>query len=238
MIKPQPSAGWTVLLPARSGDTFAAMLFGAMLPIVQAPMAGGPDTPALAAAVSNAGALGSVGGAYANGAQIEAIAADIRAPTSRPFALNLFVRGDEPDDPAAEARVIDVLRSFRRELGLADAIAIGPPPPAFDAQLEAVLRARPAVFSFTFGILTRDHVAAVRARGIAIVGTATNVDEADALDALGVDAICAQGAEAGGHRGTFLGRVEDAMIGTMALVPQLVRRTSRPVLAAGGIMDG
>jgi nitronate monooxygenase len=214
------------------------MLFGAALPIVQAPMAGGPDTPALAAAVSNAGGLGSVGCAYFGAQRIEAVAAEIRTLTTRPFAINLFVRSDEPEDPAAEARVLPMLREFRRELGSADDVALGPPPPAFEAQLEAVLRVKPAVFSFTFGILTREQVAAVRERGIAIVGTATHVDEATALDELGVDAICAQGAEAGGHRGTFLGRFEDALIGTMALVPQVVRRTKLPVIAAGGIMDG
>jgi len=133
---------------------------------------------------------------------------------------------------------VPVLRAFRRELGLADEIVIGAAPPAFDAQLEAVLRAAPAVFSFTFGNLTREEVQALHARKIAVVGTATHIDEADALVEIGVDAICAQGAEAGGHRGTFLGRFEDALVGTMALVPQVVRRSKLPVIAAGGIMDG
>jgi len=213
-------------------------LFGVALPIVQAPMAGGPDTPALAAAVSNAGGLGSVGCAYLGAPQIEAVAAELRALTARTFAMNLFVRGDEPDDPAAESRVLPILRAFRRELGLADDPAPRPAPPRFEAQLEAVLRAKPAVFSFTFGVPSREQIVALRERGIAIVGTATHVDEAGALDELGVDAICVQGAEAGGHRGTFLGRFADALIGTMALVPQIVRRTKLPVIAAGGIMHG
>src|SRR5205085_6581614 len=140
--------------------------------------------------------------------------------------LNLFVRADAPDDPAAELRVEAILAPFRAELGL------GPPPaarpgPRFDDQLAAVLRCAPHVFSFTFGVPTREQLAAVRARGIAIVGTATTVEEARVLDELGVDAICAQGAEAGGHRGTFLGAFEDALIGTFALVPQIVRATRR-----------
>ncbi len=214
-------------------------MFGSRLPIVQAPMAGGPDSPALAAAVSNAGGLGSLGCAYLSTAQIEAIVDETRRLTTRPFALNLFVRrADADDDAAAEARVTPVLQPLRRELGLPDAIVLGAAPPPFDAQLEAVLRAAPAVFSFTFGILTRDEVQALRARKIAVVGTATHVEEADALAEVGVDAICTQGAEAGGHRGTFLGRFEDALVGTMALLPQVVQRTQLPVVAAGGIMDG
>jgi nitronate monooxygenase len=217
-------------------STLVQML-GARLPIVQAPMAGGPDTPELAAAVSNAGALGSLGCGYATAAQIEALVAAVRRLTSQPFALNLFVRGGEP--PAAgAARVSLVLRPFRRALGLPDEPPPAPAAPRFEEQLEAVLRARPRVLSFTFGMLAPEHVAALRARSILVVGTATTVEEGEALDALGVDAVCAQGAEAGGHRGTFLGRFEDALVGTMALVPQIVRRTRAPVIAAGGIMDG
>ena len=208
------------------------------LPIIQAPMAGGPDTPALAAAVSNAGGLGSLGCAYLTAAQIAAAAADVRARTQQPFALNLFVRADEPEDPAAEARVLPVLSAFRTELGLGAFAGTPAATPSFDAQLDAVLAAAPRVFSFTFGVPSRAQLAAVRARGIAIVGTATTVEEARVLDDAGVDAICAQGAEAGGHRGTFLGDFRDALIGTLALVPQIARVTTRPVIAAGGIMTG
>ena len=212
---------------------------GIELPIVQAPMAGGPDTPALAAAVCNAGALGSLGCAYLSAAKIDAAVAELRRLTARPFALNLFIRADERDDAAAADRVRPQLRDFRRELGLPDEPATtAPPPESFEAQLEAVLRARPRVFSFTFGMPTREQLAAAHARDIVVVGTATTIDEAEALEALGVDAICAQGAEAGGHRGTFLGRFEDALIGTMALVPAMARRVRVPVLAAGGIVDG
>ena len=212
-------------------------MFDVELPIIQAPMAGGPDTPALAAAVSNAGGMGSLGCAYLAPEQIEAAAAELRARTRRPFALNLFVRADAPDDPAAEARVTPVLATFRAELGLG---APGPAAstPRFEDQLEAVLRCTPRVFSFTFGVPPREQIAAVRARGIAIVGTATTVEEGRALADAGVDAICAQGAEAGGHRGTFLGAFEDALIGTLALVPQIVAATRLPVIAAGGIMTG
>jgi len=214
------------------------------LPIIQAPMAGGPDSPALAAAVSGAGGLGSLGCAYAAPAEIETLAAAVRARTPRPFALNLFVRTDTRDtrdthdEPGADARVAAVLQPMRAELGLDDTIALGPELPRWDDQLEAVLRIAPRVFSFTFGVPSRDQLAALHAREIFVIGTATTVDEAGVLDELGVDAITAQGAEAGGHRGTFLGRFEDALVGTFALVPQVVQRTRRPVIAAGGIMDG
>jgi nitronate monooxygenase len=206
-------------------------------PIVQAPMAGGPDTPALAAAVSDAGGLGSLGCGYLSAGKIEAAAAEVRAKTQRSFGLNLFAPTEEPADPGAAARVTPLLDELRRELGLPP-----PPPPRpsepFAAQLEAVIRARPALFSFTFGMPSKGELEAVRAAGILTVGTATTLAEAEALEQLGVDAICAQGAEAGGHRGTFIGSIEDALVGTLALVRLLVRRVRVPVLAAGGIMDG
>ena len=212
---------------------------GLRLPIVQAPMAGGPDTPSLAAAVSEAGALGSLGCAYLSPEKIEAAAAAVRARTERPFALNLFVRADEPADAAAAARVAPLLDDVRRELGLPPPAAAAPKPaPSFPAQLAAVVRARPSLFSFTFGMPARADLDAMRAAGIFTVGTATTLAEAEALERLGVDAIAAQGAEAGGHRGSFLGRFDDALVGTMALVRTIVRHVRVPVLAAGGIMDG
>ena len=207
-------------------------------PIVQAPMAGGTDTPALAAAVGEAGGLGSLGCGYLSPSQIDDVAAAYRALSTRPVALNLFVRERVAPDAAAAARVTPILDGIRRELALSPAAGEPKPAPSYPDQLEAVLRARPRVFSFTFGAPTREVVAALQQERIVVVGTATSVDEAEALAALGVDAVCAQGAEAGGHRGTFLGRFEDALVGTMALVPQLVARVRVPVIAAGGIMDG
>jgi nitronate monooxygenase len=207
-------------------------------PIVQAPMAG-MTTPELVAAVAEAGALGSIAAPYYTAAEILLSAEKVRRLTARPFAINLFLPlpAKEPD-PAAVARVESILRSFRGELGL----SVDPPPPRrpdpFDAQFEAVLRARPAVFSFTMGILDAERLRALHAAGTFVIGTATTADEAEALEQSGVDAICAQGAEAGGHRGSFLRPPPESMVGLFALVPQVVRRVRLPVLAAGGIMDG
>ncbi|HUS28628.1 MAG TPA: nitronate monooxygenase [Kofleriaceae bacterium] len=213
-------------------------MFDVRLPIIQAPMAGGTDTPALAAAVSNAGALGSLGCAYLTPAQIDHAARDVRARTDKPFALNLFARGESAEDPAGDARVNAILAPIREELGLASFSVPPPSLPRFDDQLEAVLRAAPRVFSFTFGVPDSVQLSSMRVRGISIVGTATTVEEARALDDAGVDAICVQGGEAGGHRGTFLGSFDDAVIGTLSLVQQVVRVTKLPVIAAGGIMTG
>jgi nitronate monooxygenase len=213
-------------------------LLGVQYPIVQAPMAGGVTTPAMVAEVSSAGALGSVGAAYLSPQEIDEFCAEVRARTAAPFGLNLFAPlAPQPSDPEVLAETAPILDAFRAELGLS-----APPaprtPPSFEAQFEAALRCRPAVFSFAFGLLPKEAMRALRAQSCVIVGTATTVDEAIALEEAGVDVICAQGAEAGGHRGTFLGTFEDGLVGTMALVPQVVARVRVPVLAAGGIMDG
>jgi nitronate monooxygenase len=126
---------------------------------------------------------------------------------------------------------------FHEELGLPPPVAPTPGPEPFDEQLAAILQDPPPIFSFTFG-LPQDAITAVRARGIFVMGTATTVDEAVQLEAAGVDAVVAQGAEAGAHRGTFGLDFNSAMVGTMALVPQIADAVKIPVIAAGGIMDG
>jgi nitronate monooxygenase len=206
-------------------------------PIIQAPMAGGSTTPELVAAVSNAGALGSLAAPLLAPATIVEQAKRIRELTSRPFAINLFVQ--PLPEPSAETveQAAELLKPVWQQFGW-DAL----PAPAkwcedFAAQLEALAMARPAVASFTFGILTREQVNRLHAENIFVIGTATHVLEALAWQDAGADAVCAQGIEAGGHRGTFLGRQQDG-IGTMALVPQVVDAVRIPVIAAGGIMDG
>ncbi|HZP66543.1 MAG TPA: nitronate monooxygenase [Rudaea sp.] len=204
-------------------------------PILQAPMAGGGDTPALVAAVGQAGGFGFIGAAYLGPQQIAETAASVRAATPR-FGINLFApQATAPpgDLDAARSR----LAPYYAEFGLQP-----PPAPAiadvFEAQLAAALDSGARAISFTFGMPSAAALAAIKQRGIVLVGTATTVAEALALREAGFDAIVAQGSEAGGHRGTFLGDFADAMIGTMALVPQIVDAAGIPVIASGGIMDG
>ncbi|HEX7006358.1 MAG TPA: nitronate monooxygenase [Alphaproteobacteria bacterium] len=217
-------------------------LLGIDRPIVLAPMAGGPVTPALAAAVSNAGGLGGLGLAYHEPAAIRQAVAETRALTNRPFAVNLFA--PETAAPSAEgfAAASAALAPYRQRLGVAAPEKPSSPLPDFEAQLAAVIAAKPAVFSFTFNVLPEGAVSALHDAGIVVIGTATTVREARILMASGVDAVVAQGSEAGGHRGTFnRGPADDpadTLIGTMALVPQIAAAVDVPVIAAGGIMDG
>jgi nitronate monooxygenase len=203
-------------------DTPLARLLGVRLPIIQAPMAAGPSTPRLAAAVSEAGGLGSVAGAVLGPDDLRAAIRETRALTSRPFAVNLFAPLPAP--------------SGERVREWAELTGVPPreprPAPRFADQLAVVAEERVPIFSFTFGIPPLDGLRAVT------IGTATTVAEAVALERAGVDAIVAQGFEAGGHRGTFLAPVEESLVGTFALVPQVVDAVSVPVIAAGGIMDG
>jgi nitronate monooxygenase len=218
-------------------EKFASSL-GVEHAIILAPMAGGISTPALVAAVSNAGGLGSMGAGYMTPTQIAESITQIQALTRRPFAVNLFAGGSDGTGARDVARILELIAPHHARLGL-------PPPPAPDAslpslekQVEAVLEAKVPVFSFTFGIPAAHIIAKMKARGLKLMGTATTVAEARVLHASGVDAIVAQGSEAGAHRGTFLQSCEDSLIGTLALVPQIVDAVPLPVIASGGIMDG
>lgn len=208
------------------------------VPIVQAPMGGGASTPEMAAAVSNAGGLGSIAGGYLSAAQIHAEAAAVRKLTDRPFAINLFVDVITAPEPAVLERASERLRPVREALGLEHPATPPLPSENRDEQMRAMLECRPAVFSFTFGIPPRGVLEACKEAGIFTMGTATTLDEAVLLERAGVDAVCVQGAEAGAHRGTFLAPVEESLIGTLALVPQVVDAVRIPVVAAGGIGDG
>jgi nitronate monooxygenase len=153
--------------------------------------------------------------------------------------VNLFAPQPPPDASGNASRMLEIMSDAHAELG------IDPPsaPAAtsdipFADQVEAVLDSDASVFSFTFGLLPQGVIEELRARNMFVSGTATTVDEAIALEAAGVDAIVAQGSEAGAHRGTFGSRFDAAMIGTMALVPQIVDAVGIPVIASGGIMDG
>ena len=198
----------------------------------------GASPPALAAGVSNAGGLGSCAAAILAPDQIAAMIAVLRGMTSKPFNINLFVLDTAAPDAAAVARARQQLAPFYAALEIEQ-----PPAPErfaedFQAQREAVLRAAPPVVSFTFGVLPPDQVMQFKRAGCYVIGTATTVAEARAWYAAGADCICAQGAEAGGHRATFIGDMEQACIGTIALVPQVAAAVPVPVIAAGGLMDG
>ena len=207
-------------------------------PIIQAPMAGGGDTPALVAAVSEAGGCGSIGAAYLAPEQIAAACAAVRAKTRRPFGINLFAPQPPPPDVEASSAVSRVAPFFA-QLGLAAPMAPLLPVSGFDAQLAAVVDGGASVVSFTMGMPPAAAVAAIQAKGLVLAGTATTVDEAVALERAGVDVIVAQGSEAGGHRGTFdNAKADSSLIGTLALVPQIVDAVRVPVVASGGIMDG
>jgi nitronate monooxygenase len=217
--------------------TRVARLLGTRYPIVPAPMAGGITTPELVAAVSNAGGLGSLGGSMLAPDDLRTAIRAVRGLTDRPFGVNLFAALPHPDAGQEAVTAMNaVLAPLRADLGLPEPQgAPTPPPGGVDDQLAVVVEERVPVFSFTFGTIPFE---AVKETGSVIMGTATTVAEAAELERLGVDAVVAQGSEAGGHRGTFLASFEGALVGGVALVPQIVDRLSVPVLLAGGIMDG
>ena len=207
-------------------------------PIIQAPMSGGATTPELVAAACNAGVLGSFGAGYLTPDQIASDIRRIRTLTNKPFNINLFAGGYNRESPVNAAPMLAILAEAHEALGLPAPTLPPWPPNAIAEQLEAVLEAQPAVFSFTFGIPDADAMARLKARGIAIVGTATTAEEGRRLQQSGVTAIAAQGAEAGGHRGTFAGAFESSMVPTIELVQALLAVVSVPVFASGGLMDG
>jgi nitronate monooxygenase len=207
------------------------------IPIIQAPMLGA-STLEMSLAVSRAGGLGTLAGAGLEPKALEAAVEKLRAGTDRPFAVNLLMV--ERAKPSAEEveRALEALRPWYARLGQ----EVPPPPNDFalnyDDQFDALVRAAPPAASFAFSILKPEQIAALKARGTTVIGTATSVAEAKAWAAVGADAICAQGFEAGGHRGAFLAPGDESLVGTLALVATVRAAVDLPVIAAGGIMDG
>jgi len=207
-------------------------------PILLAPMAGEAARAPLVAAVSNAGGLGMLGAGYMSPDKLLATIAEIRTLTARPFGVNLFVMEPAPRERSGVDAMAQALAAYHAELGIGAPALPASLEENYHQQMDAVLSAGVPAFSFTFGVPTAQQMDALKAGGACVMGTATTVDEAVELERRGVDLVVAQGAEAGGHRGTFLGAAfEDAMIGTMALVPQVVDAVRLPVVAAGGIAD-
>jgi nitronate monooxygenase len=208
-------------------------------PLLQAPM-GGESTPAMAIAVGNAGGLGGLGCSYMSNAEVSDKVAQIRQGTRAPFNLNFFAHPPPEDNPRAFARTRDRVAKYYRELGIEDLPQRlhAPCEPFAEARLELLLELRPRVVSFHFGLPKIEMVRALQDAGCLVLCSATSVAEARRLDAAGVDAIIAQGWEAGGHRGTFDVCYEDFGVGGMALIPQVADAVGVPVIAAGGIADG
>ncbi|MEO1042867.1 MAG: nitronate monooxygenase [Pseudomonadota bacterium] len=213
---------------------------GLDVPIIQAPMAG-VSTPALAAAVSNAGGLGSLAVGAVNAHRARQMIAETRALTSRAFQVNVFVHPEPRANPTREATWLDALK---------------PQFQAFDAQppehlrtiyrgfdqdddmLAALIDEAPKVVSFHFGLPAQAKIDALKKAGCLLIATATNLAEARLAEEAGIDGLVAQGYEAGGHRGMFDLSAEDEKLGTLALTRLLAAKSSLPVIAAGGIMDG
>lgn len=213
---------------------------GLDLPIIQAPMAG-VSTPALAAAVSEAGALGSISVGATDVSGARKMMLETSARTERPVNVNVFVHQAPRRSPERESAWLSALAPTFHKFN-------SEPPPALkiiyksfaedDEMLRLLVELRPAVVSFHFGIPEQARVNALKQAGCFLLATATSPDEADAAQSAGVDALVAQGWEAGGHRGVFDPEARDDRLGTFALTRLLCQRSRLPVVAAGGIMDG
>jgi nitronate monooxygenase len=209
-------------------------------PVIQAGMAGAADAD-LAAAVSSAGALGTVGAAYMTPDVIRKTVRKIRERTDNPFAVNLFCAKEEPGGETIDAeKVQHVLNRFRKDLGIHEKFGYEKPKELFEEQFQVLMEEKVPVISTAFGLLPPDKMEQAKKAGSKVISMVTTVNEAIAAEKAGVDIIVAQGSDAGGHRGTFdIGaHPNGANIGTFSLVPQVADHVTVPVVAAGGIMDG
>lgn len=217
--------------------SFRAFLDALPIAIAQSPMVGASGAD-MALAVSRVGGLGCLASGAQAPADIEASAAALKAQTDAPFGINLLMAPKASPDAATVDAALARLAPWYAELGAPLPATPNSFAPDFDAQFDAVVRAAPAVASFTFDILRRDQVGALQAAGTYVVGTANTVAEARAWAEVGADGICAQGFEAGGHRGHFLAEAKASLVGTLALTALILEAVDIPVIASGGIMDG
>lgn len=214
-----------------------AQILRLKVPIMQAPMAG-VSTAEMVVQVNNSGGLGSYGAGLFPASELKATIRAIQNRTDAPVNINLFVNEPPVFIPSVIEQSIQILNQIRRDMGL----EIKQSPfknhwrSPLKEQLDVVFETRPRVVSFCFGMLDQSIIQRLQDFAL-VMGTATTVQEAVALEAQGVDAIIAQGFEAGGHRATFLTKEEQGLIGTLSLVPQICRETTLPVIAAGGIMN-
>jgi nitronate monooxygenase len=216
-------------------------LLGIQYPILQGPMGGGFSTAELLAAVSNNGGLGSYGAYTITPEEILEAAKIIKAKTDKPYNINLWVSDVDKSlasyPPESLEKVKILFKPYFDELGIPLPELSTDIPSKFEKQVEALFEIRPAVFSFIFGIPSKEILAEARRLGIKTVGAPTTLDEALALEEAKVDAIVAAGFEAGGHRPSFLRPAQDSQTGLFALIQQLKAKTATPIIAAGGIAD-
>lgn len=217
--------------------TIITELLKIKFPIIQAPMAGGATTPELIAAVSNAGALGSLGAGYLPPNEIRNTVKQIRQLTTKPFCVNLFIpeKHQVTNEQLEKAR--QMVQEACSELNFNVTVPKPPYAPSFEDQMNVILEEKVPIFSFTFGVPSIEWIKEFKKNGILLIGTATTIEEAQVLEKNGIDMIVVQGSEAGGHRGTFLGRVEEALTKTSLLISSVFKRVKIPIIAAGGIMD-
>jgi nitronate monooxygenase len=245
VLSPVLQNTWGMAMTNQTGsktwtDNRLTSRLGLQYPIIQGPL-GGLSSQRLTAAVSNYGGLGSFGAHGLKPEAIRKVVREIKSLTLKPFAMNLWVSMED------EGAFTSTEEAFHRSLSpLAKHIeSVGGAKPSyylyepirFEDQVQALLDEGISAFSFIYGIPSKHILDEFRRRGIVLIGTATTVGEAIALEQAGVDVIAASGFEAGGHRGSFLQPSEDSLVGTMALVPQVVDAVTLPVVAAGGIGD-
>jgi nitronate monooxygenase len=222
-------------------NTRVTELMGIKYPILQGPMGGGFSTPALLASVSNAGGLGSLGAYTLTPKEILEADVAIRKVTAKPYNINLWVSDVDQsliNYPQEKLEKIKLLfKPYFDELGIPLPELSADIPSKFESQVETLFKIRPAVFSFIFGIPSKEILAESRRLGIKTVGAATTLDEAMALEEAQVDVIVAAGFEAGGHRPSFLKPAQDSFTGLFTLTQQLKSKVKIPIIAAGGITD-
>lgn len=211
-------------------------LLGVALPLIQAPMAGDATTPELIAAVCNAGGLGSLGAGYMQPAEIKRYIHNIRRLTDKPFAVNLFVPQAHHATPLQIESARDAVQTCCAELEFTLPMISPPYAASFEEQMQVLLAEDISIFSFTFGMPERVWIEKFKHKGVILIGTATTPAEAQALKENGIDIICLQGWEAGGHRGSFLDGHQPPFMELSSLLAS-VNSMSIPFVAAGGIMD-
>ncbi|MCM3691396.1 NAD(P)H-dependent flavin oxidoreductase [Neobacillus niacini] len=212
-------------------------------PIIQAPMAGGVTTSKFVTEVSNSGGLGMIGAGYMSPNQVSEQIKEIKQLTTNPFGINLFVPNEFTYTENEIKSASQLLQPICEQLHINQNDRLEIPTSnhlfeTFNDQIKIVIEENLPVCSFTFGVPSIEIIAKLKHHNIILMGTATTVEEAVEIERLGMDIVCVQGSEAGGHRGNFMGEDEGSLVGLMSLIPQVVDHVSIPVIAAGGIMDG